>query len=339
MRCRALAFVGVVAAAISVVLLLPVAVAAQTATPPLTPWGAPDLQGVWDFRTLTPLQRPAELGGKEVFTAEEAAQFEASRLEEIADRDISVPADIVGNYNQFWFDRGSAVVGTRRTSLIVDPSDGRLPPLTPEAQQKASSAEARRIAAASRGNLPAYSWEDLDPGDRCIQHGKAGPPINPGGYNNNIQVFQTQGYVAILNEQIHDTRIIPLDGRPHLGPELRQWMGNSRGRWEGRTLVVETINFNGRHEQVARPLLNSAEHLTLVERFTRLDADTLVYEYTVNDPTIWVKPWTVQLPMKRNPDRLYEYACHEGNYSMEVRLKGARAMDKAAAEAARKGSK
>ena len=145
--------------------------------------------------------------------------------------------------------------------------------------------------------------------------------------------------MAILNEQIHDTRLIPLDGRPHVGPLVRQWMGDSRGRWEGKTLIVETTNFNGRHEQVARPLVSGSEHLSLVERFTRVDADTLLYEYTVTDPTIWVKPWTAQFPMKKNPDKMYEYACHEGNYSMNIRLAGARAMEKTAAEAAKKGSK
>lgn len=331
MRYRFLASVATLAVVIALVLIVPVTLAGQAPTPPRTSWGAPDLQGVWDFRTLTPLQRPSELGGKPFLTDSEAAEFEQKRLTEIRALDFTEPADIVGNYNQLWFDRGSTVVGTRRTSLIIDPPDGRLPPLTPEAQRRADSPEAAKLALARRTNADTYS--DLDPGDRCIQHGKAGPPINPGGYNNNIQLFQTPGYVAILNEQIHDTRLIPLDGRPHVGPLVRQWMGDSRGRWGGNTLIVETTNFNGKHEQVARPLLESSEHLSLVERFTRVDADTLLYEYTVTDPTIWVRPWTAQLPMKKNPDRMYEYACHEGNYSMEVRLRGARAL-----EAAKKGS-
>ena len=200
---RYLAAVAVVA------LLVPLPAAGQASTP----WGDPDLQGVWDFRTLTPLERPDELAGKEVFTAEEAAQFEAEQLSEIAGRDDAVPADIVGNYNQFWFDRGTTVVGTRRTSRIVDPPNGRLPPLTPEAERRSTSPEARRVTQAGRGIVPPVSWEDLSPGSRCIHHGKAGPPINPGAYNNNMQLFQAPGYVAILNEQIHSVRVIPLAAR------------------------------------------------------------------------------------------------------------------------------
>ena len=315
------------AAVVSVALLVPMSADGQTRTA----WGDPDLQGVWDFRTLTPLERPDELAGKEVFTAEEAAQFEAEQLSEIQGRDDAVPADIVGNYNQFWFDRGTTVVGTRRTSRIVDPPDGRLPPLTPEAERRATSPEARRVARANRGIVPPVSWEDLEPGDRCIQHGKAGPPINPGGYNNNIQLFQAPGHVAILNEQIHDVRFISLDGRPHLGPGIRQWMGDSRGRWEGEVLVVETTNFNGKHEQVGRPDLTSSEQQTIVERFSRLDAETLLYEYTVTDPGTWSDSWTAQVTMTKSQDQVFEYACHEGNYSMPVRLAGARLIEKEAA--------
>ena len=334
-----------VLAAAAIVLMAPLAAAGQAGgvapdgwTVPRTADGQPDLQGVWDFRTLTPLERPRELAGKEVFTEEEAAEFVAGRLAEIEARDDEVPADIVGNYNQFWFDRGTTVVGTRRTSRIVDPPDGRLPPLTPEAERRSTSPEAQRVAQASRGIVPPVSWEDLDAGDRCIQHGKAGPPINPGAYNNNIQLFQAPGHVAILNEQIHDVRIIPLDGRPHLGPRLRQWMGDSRGRWEGETLVVETLNFNGQHQQAGRPGLTSSEHQSLIERFTRLDAQTLLYEYTVTDPATWTDSWSVQVTMNKSSDLMYEYACHEGNYSMPVRLAGARLSEKtAAAEAATSG--
>ena len=318
---RYLAAVAVVA------LLVPLPAAGQASTP----WGDPDLQGVWDFRTLTPLERPDELAGKEVFTAEEAAQFEAEQLSEIAGRDDAVPADIVGNYNQFWFDRGTTVVGTRRTSRIVDPPNGRLPPLTPEAERRSTSPEARRVTQAGRGIVPPVSWEDLSPGSRCIHHGKAGPPINPGAYNNNMQLFQAPGYVAILNEQIHSVRVIPLDGRPHLGLGIRQWMGDSRGRWDGGVLVIETTNFNGKHAQAGRPNLTSSEHQSLTERFSRLDAETLLYEYTVTDPATWSEPWTAQVTMNKSQDLLYEYACHEGNYSMPVRLAGARATEREAA--------
>ena len=349
---RVLVSVSAVAVLVALVSLGAALSAAQT-TVPRTAWGEPDLQGVWDFRTLTPLQRPEELGDKEFLTEEEAATLE----QEAVDRNIRLldrPAERTttggsvdrrtdgtpGFYNNFWLDQGTTIVGTRRTSLIVDPPNGRLPLLTAKAERRAASSEAQRIADARRGRVPAVSWEDLDPGDRCIQHGKAGPPINPGGYNNNIQLFQAPGYVAILNEQIHDVRVIPLDGRPHLGPQIRQWMGDSRGHWEGQTLVIETTNFNGRHEQVGRPALSSGEHLSLIERFTWVDAETLLYEYTVTDPVAWVRPWTAQLPMKKNPDPIYEFACHEGNYSMSVRLAGARAMEKeAAAEAATSGSR
>ena len=275
MRHRVPVSVSAVAVLVALVSLGAASSAAQT-TPPRTAWGQPDLQGVWDFRTITPLQRPEELGDKEFLTVEEAATLEQA----VVDRNIRLlnrPAERTttssqvdrrddgtpGFYNNFWLDRGTTVVGTRRTSLIVDPPNGRLPPLTAEAARRAASPEARRIADASRGRVPAVSWEDLDPGDRCIQHGKAGPPINPGGYNNNIQLFQSPGYVAILNEQIHDVRVIPLDSRPHLGPRIRQWMGDGRGHWDGQTLVIETTNSNGKHEQVARPALSSGEHLTL----------------------------------------------------------------------------
>ena len=272
--------VAAMAAVVAVALLVPMSAAGQASTP----WGDPDLQGVWDFRTLTPLERPDELAGKDVFTEEEAAEFVAASLAEIEGSDDAVPGDIVGNYNQFWFDRGTTVVGTGRTSRIVDPPNGRLPPLTPEAERRATSPEARRFTNADRGIVPPISWLDMHPGDRCIQHGKAGPPINPGGYNNNIQLFQAPGHVAILNEQIHDVRVIPLDGRPHLGPGIRQWMGDSRGRWEGETLVVETTDFNGKYVHAGRPDLTSSEQQTVVERFTRTDAGTILYEYTITDP-------------------------------------------------------
>ena len=237
-----------------------------------------------------------------------------------------------GFYNNFWLDRGTTAVGSRRTSLIVEPADGRLPRLIADAQRRADSAEASRIAATRRGALPAESWTDLDAGDRCIQHAKAGPPISVGGYNNNIQMFQTPGYVAMLNEQNHDVRVIPLDGRPHVGAQILQWMGDSRGHWEGETLVVETTNFNGKHDQIGRPLLSTGENLSLVERFTRTDPETLIYEFTVTDPTIWVSPWTAQLPMKRNPDLIYEFACHEGNYGLYNIMAGSRSEELAAAE-------
>ena len=311
---------------------------------PTTSWGDPDLQGVWDFRTITPLERPEDLTGREFLTEEEAAAFAETQgrrqnrdLIDSAQGGLNYAPEADGGvvpYNEFWYDRGTSVVSSRRSSLIIDPPDGRLPPFTPEAQRNAD-AQRETGREEQRGRPRADSHEDRSPGNRCIQHGKAGPPINPGGYNNNIQLFQAPGYVAILNEQIHDVRIIPLDGQPHLEPRIRQWMGDSRGHWEGQMLVVETTNFSGKHEQVGRPRLSSGERLFLVERFTRVDAETLVYEYTVTDPATWGSPWTAQVSMKKNPDLLYEYACHEGNYSMATILRGARLEEKAAQEAAR----
>ena len=345
MRHRAIAIVSTVA--VLVTLVSSGAAPAVAQTPSVrTAWAKPDLRGIWDFRTITPLERPAELADHAFLTEEEAAALER----EVADQNARLLArapertkvtDQVdtredgtpGFYNNLWLDQGTTVVGTRRTSRIVDPLDGRLPPLTPEAERRAASPEAQRRTDARRGRVPAVSWEDLRPGDRCIQHGKAGPPINSGGYNNNMQLFQTPDYVAILIEQIHSVRVIPLDGRPHLGSGIRQWMGDSRGRWDGEVLVIETTNFNGKHAQAGRPTLTSSEHQSLIERFTRVDAETLLYEYTVTDQATWAAAWTAQVTMNKSQDPLYEYACHEGNYSMQVRLAGARAMEREAAEA------
>ena len=332
--------------ATAAVTITPLFAAAQSSTRARMPWGDPDLQGVWDYRTITPLERPGDQADKEFLTEEEAASLEQDILDRNARLltrapEVTSASDQVdrredgtpGFYNNFWLDRGTTAVGTRRTSLVVDPPDGRLPQLTPEAQRGADSSEARRIAEVRRGARPAQSWTDLDAGDRCIQHAKAGPPISVGGYNNNVQVFQAPGYVALLNEQNHDVRIIPLDGRPHVGSQISQWMGDSRGHWEGETLVVETVQFNGKHDQIGRPLLSTGENLALVERFTRTDSDTLLYEFTVIDQTIWVSPWTAELPMKRNPDLIYEFACHEGNYGLYNIMAGSRMEELAAAEA------
>ena len=329
--------IAVVCGLVAVVALIPGPVSGQSVSTDRTPWGDPDLQGVWDYRTVTPLERPADQADRAFLTEEEVATIERNNLDrnerlltrapqrtgtsdQVDRREDGTP----GFYNNFWLDRGTTAVGTRRTSLIVDPVDGQLPDLTSEAQRRADSPEAARVAAARRGVVPAQSWTDLDAGDRCIQHAKAGPPISVGGYNNNVQIFQARGYVALLNEQNHDVRIIPLDGRPHVESRIRQWMGDSRGHWDGNTLVVETVHFNGKHDQIARPLLSTGENLSLIERFTRTEMDTLLYEFTVTDPTIWVRPWTVELPMKRNADLIYEFACHEGNYGLYNIMAGSR---------------
>jgi hypothetical protein len=334
---------------IAVALLAPVPVAAQPAspqapsaakawTPPRTADGKPDLQGVWDYRTITPLERPAALGTKAFFTDEEAAKYEQQengrQNRDLIDPRVgglNYPAGGVVPYNEFWYDRGDKVVGTKRTSLIVDPPNGRLPPYTPEGEAKA-----KRRAEIGRqeqfGHPVADSWEDRPLGERCILGSNAGPPMTPGPYNNNVQLFQTPDNVVLVNEMIHEARVIPLDGRPHLN--IRQWKGDSRGHWEGDTLVIDTTNFK---RETSLPGSSGSMHLT--ERFTRTGPDSLLYEFTVDDPSTWTKPWTAALPMSRIDVPVYEYACHEGNYAMAGILAGARADEKAAADAAKKAAK
>jgi hypothetical protein len=299
--------------------------AAKSWTPPRTADGAPDLQGVWNTSTLTPLERPAEFAGKPFLTEAEVAAYEQRMaVQNNRDRrDSSPQADVGGAYNDFWFERGSRVVPSRRTSLITDPADGRIPPLTPEAQKKAAElAEYRRLHAAD-------GPEDLGLPVRCLLWPTAGPPMLPGGYNNNYRIVQGPGYVMIIVEMIHDARIIPTDGRPHLPKHVRQWMGDSRGRWEGTTLVVETTNFTDK-----TAFRGSGEHLRLIERFTRSGPDEILYQFTVEDPASFTRPWSAELPMRRMDEPLYEYACHEGNYGMEGILSGART-DEAKASASR----
>ena len=314
------------------VLAGPAAVAAQEEnwTAPRTAWGAPDLQGVWDFRTLTPFERPVELGDKAVMTAEEVAEFESRRLAEFAVRDDQEPADVVGNYNQFWTDPGDTAVETRRTSLVIDPPNGRLPPhTTAEAQAQAEIARVRR--GLLMHDIPPGGWlEDMGAytlSVRCIVGFNSGPPIEPGGYNQNVQLFQTEDHVVLLNEMVHDARIVPLDGRPRLDDGIRQWTGDSRGYWDGDTLVVETRNFL--RETGFRGGATD-EHLNLTERFTRVSPTTMMYEATVDDPTVWTTRWTYEVPMRRSDQPLYEYACHEGNYGLYNILTGAREAERAA---------
>ena len=295
-------------------------------TQPQTPWGDPDLQGIWSNVTITPLQRPSEFTGKEVLTEEEAAALEQVTAEGRVDGPPR--AGSTGTYNRFWFDEGTKVVGTRRTSLIIDPPDGRIP-WTPEAEQ----ANANRNP--GRGRDYWNSHTDLDTGERCITDGI---PFVPWAYNNNYQIFQAPGSVAILHEQYRERRIIPIDGRPHVDGNIDQWFGDSRGRWEGNTLVVETTNFSDRTSdrwqydwRVARPTLH------LVERFTRVDAQTIDYQFTVTDPTMFTRPWTAVAPWSGDQEalgaavgHLFEYACHEGNYAVGNILAGARAAERVA---------
>ena len=292
---------------------------------PQTAWGAPDLQGIWDFRTITPMERPEDLGDKAFLTEEEAVQREQAAVQ----RDIELwEADArrteaggsVGGYNNFWMDRGTRVIGTRRTSLIIDPSNGRLPEMTEEGTAR------RADGRGSFSDRIQDSYTDFSNADRCLMGFNAGPPITPGGYNQNVQIFQTPDEVVLLTEMVHTVRVVPLDGRGELDESLAQWSGVSRGRWEGDTLVVETANFD-----VDRNWRGASANMRLEERFTRVDADTLEYEYTVTDLDTWTAPWTVNLPMVRSDLPLFEYACHEGNYSMETMLTGARADEAAAA--------
>jgi hypothetical protein len=282
------------------------------------------LQGTWSFATITPLERPSALAGKEVLTDEEIAELNEEAATR-ADRRGATPIDDVNAaYNAFWWDRGKSI---GRTSIIVDPPDGRVPPLTPEAQQR----EAARVAA-RRARGPADSWEDRNFAERCIQYRPL--PRLPTGYNNNYHILQTPGHVVMLVEMIHDVRVIPLDGRPHIGYNVRQWNGDSRGRWEGNTLVVETTNFSDKTN-----FRGSGGKLHLIERFTRVDAETIDYQFTVDDPATWTRPWTGAIPLPKIEGPIYEYACHEGNYGMFGILAGARAEEKAAEEAAKKGSR
>ena len=297
-------------------------------TPPRTADGQPDLQGYWTNVTLTPLQRPANLANKEFFTPQEAADYEKQIVNQNnADRrDGTVAQDVSRAYNDFWWDRGTKVVKTLRTSLIIDPPDGRIPALVPGANQRLA---ARRQAVAGR----ATDGPEYRPlAERCILWATAGPPMMPSFYNNNYQIVQNAGFVVILVEMIHDVRIIPIDNRPHLPDTVRQWLGNSVGHWENNTLVVETTNFTDKTS-----FQNSSQDMKLTERFTRTDPDTLMYEFTVDDPSTYSRPWTAQIPMSKTEGPIWEYACHEGNYAMANVLRGARAEEKAAAETAAKG--
>ncbi len=286
-------------------------------TVPRTPEGHPDLQGTWSNSTLTPLERPAELAGKAYLTEQEAAEYAKRTLANITSerRDGGPDADVARSYNEFWRDRGSSVIPSRRTSLIVDPSDGRVPALTPEAQKRVAETAALMRTHATDGPEYQNLWV------RCITRGL---PMLPGPYNNDFHIVQTPDAVVILHEMIHDARVIPMDGRPHLPSSVRQWMGDGRGHWEGETLVVDTTNFSEKSN-----FRGSSSNLHLVERFTRTGPDTIRYEFTVDDPTTFSKPWKAELPMTRAEGAIFEYACHEGNYALEDILRGARTQEAA----------
>jgi len=313
----------------------PRAAAKGTANPPAiqrTPWGDPDLQGVWNDATSTPLQRPDAVAGKDILTDAEAAEFQEQLADNLSrdKREPGTEADVGRAYNEHWMDaRRLKVTADHRTSLIVDPLDGRIPPLVPLSPER-EQARAARAAALARFNagLP-DSFRDATLPVQCIIRTDS-PPYLPIVYNNDFHIFQSPGFVVIAPEMIHSTRIIPLDGSPHLGKNLHQWLGDARGHWEGATLVVETTNF--RHDagvvfQDANP-----ETYRITERFTRVDATTLNYEFTIEDPETWTRPWTALIPWtKIDPgEQMYEYACHEDNYDMVHFLEGAREREKAA---------
>jgi hypothetical protein len=296
-----------------------VAAQAPKWTPSRTPDGQPDLQAIWDYRSATPLERPAQFAGRETMTAEEVAAYERRAAEREDGRPPDDPRTEQSVHAAWWLDYGKTVVKTRRTSLIVDPPDGKVPPLTAEGQQRL---DARRAAARSHG--PADSYENRSLWERCLTRGVPEGML-PAGYNNNMKLVQTPGYVVIFTEMIHDARIVPMDGRPHDSPTIRKWMGDSRGHWEGNTLVVDTINFTDKTN-----FRGSGANLHVIERFTRVDADTLEYRFTVDDPTTWTRSWTVAYPMLKAAGPMYEYACHEANYGLVGILAGARAEEKAA---------
>ena len=344
MKSRFLASTVFLAVVIALVRVASIPVAAQApkvaakANPPRTANGQPDLQGLWNYSTLTPMERPRELAGKAFFSEEEAAGYEKRALQNRnvdLNRETTPTArglingtveteDLASAYNEFWWDRGTKIVRTRRTSLVIDPPDGKIPALTPQAQKRMAAIEevSQRLAEGP---------EDRPLSERCIVRPNSGPPMTPTGYNNNFELIQIPGYVLIFNEQIHDARIIPMDGRPHLPQNIRLWMGDSRGHWEADTLVVDTTNFTGK-----TTFRGSGENLHLVERFTRTDPDTLLYEFTVDDPQSFTKSWTGQIPMTRSREQIYEYACHEGNYSLFTTLSSARLLEKSPEEAAKK---
>jgi hypothetical protein len=292
---------------------------------PRTPWGDPDLQGTWNNGTITPLERPREAGEKELLSAQEVdeANTQSDTRAASENRPKDKDADLALAYNQEWWDRGQSI---GRTSLIVDPQSGRLPELTAAGRQMLD-----RRAAERRGRGEADSWTDRPLQERCIlYHGV--PPL-PTGYNNNYEITQAPGIVAILHEEIHEVRLIPLDGRPHAGRAITQWLGDSRGRWEGDTLVVETTNF--RQDATFRFPADPST-LTIVERFRRTGPNDIDYQFTVHNPSMYSSSWTATLPMRSESGMIFEYACHEGNYALEHVLQGHRAEEQREIERGKK---
>ncbi len=339
MRNRALCSMAAVAALMALVLLLTVPMAAQTPsaaakpavtkaapavknwTPPKTADGQPDIQGVFSSATSVPLQRNQNLGAKEFYTEEEFAAAQARQPRQAAEPGETGPLAVHYDVAQFGLDRSHAkTVTSMRTSMIVGP-EGRVPPLTADAAKRQQQRQAFTRE---------HQWDGPETrplAERCIMWPAEGPPMLPEGYNSNLQIVQGPGYVAVMQEMIHDVRIIPTDGRPHLPANVRSYMGDARGHWEGNTLVVETTNFT---EKTAINNTPTSDKLKIIERFSRVDPDTVMYQFTVDDPATWTKPWTAEYVMTKIDSPIYEYACHEGNYGMANNLSGARAEEKKA---------
>jgi hypothetical protein len=300
---------------------------AKSWTPPRTPDGKPDLEGVWTNNTVTPLERPKDLAGKEFYTDAELAagmKKEHERLDQNVEEgrptEPGTADDVHYDFSEYGLDRAQAKLAwNRRTSIIVGP-DGTIPPLTPEAAKR--RAERRAQAKGHQFDGP----ESMSLSARCIARANVGPPLLPAAYNSNLQIVQGEGYVVIEAEMIHDARVIPTDGRPHIAKNIKQWMGDSVGHWEGNTLVIDTTNFTDLNP------FEGAQNLHVVERLTRVDADTILYQFTVEDPGMWTKPWSGEMPISKMQGQLYEYACHEANYGLVNTLKGARVAEEEAAK-------
>jgi len=292
-------------------------------TPPRTPDGQPDLQGYWTNGTYIPLERPKELGTKEFYTEAEAAAFEEKKLQQ----EHSQAADDVHYDNVIW--QGDKwAKGSLRTSMVFDPPDGRLPPLSPQGQKRAAE-----LKALARDREAAVSAESRTLGERCITWGADGPPLLGSTYNANFQILQNGSSEVILTEMIHSVRTIPLDGSPHLAANIHQLAGDSRGHWDGDTLVVDSTNFSDKTNfrgpaANARQDIFSSPELHVIERFTRVDDNTIVYRFTVDDPATWTKPWSGETLIRKTRGPIFEYACHEGNYGLVDILAGARAAEK-----------
>ena len=309
--------------------------------PDRTAWGTPVIDGTWDYRTLVPVERPPEFADKPTFTREEAEAFRANKVNVLDsdNRAAQGKQDLEGAYNSFWLDYGTDLGGELRTSLVVDPPNGRLPELTPEAranmeqQVRDRSLPVREISSPGSYRPPGPEWMGV--AERCLVGPGTGPPMMPTAYNNNVRIVQTPDYVLLVTEMVHEPRIIPLDGRPRRSSALPSWAGDARARWEGDTLVIETSNFTDKTSTWKMPVgslltfsyegsVGSAKNLRLTERITPVAEDRLHYEFTIDDPQTFVRPFTVLLPMRPTEGPMFEYACHEGNYALKNTLTGSR---------------